>query len=320
LGENMLKSRITALVFLVIMLMAFSCSPDSDQPLLITELPLHLEEHLDDASIEGSEVREDLLAPLQWSFDEPQPDWKPVKPTSSQWEAVQLVQAEDALRLPLTKANRDPGSPYLVGGIYGTLPDLNIEEWSHVEIRARTQDPMNVMGLDFNYIEGKARGIFPFSTYRFRSFPLVTDGTVQTYRLPLDSYFGWEEWDGLPLTELGIWFVSQPDEEAVTLDILSVRVLPKAYIYADALVGIKTVERSKALRRTLYMHAPGQLEYKVRIPKAGRLDVGLGVLREDSPVTFKITASTWMKKRQFSLRRLMPIKMSGGSALWTYQV
>jgi arylsulfatase A-like enzyme len=169
---------------------------------------------------------------------------------------------------------------------------LNIKEWAAVEIRARTQDPIQVIGLDFNYIEGKWRGLFPFSFYRFRTTPLLTDGRIQTYRLLLDKSFGQEEGEERSLTELGIWFVSQPDEEAVSLDILSVRVLPKAYIYADASVGVKTVDRSDALRRTLFLHTPGKIEYKVRIPKAGRLDVGLGVLREDSPVTFKITAST----------------------------
>ncbi len=49
---------------LVIMLMAFSCSgPESDQPLLTAELPLHLEEYLEAATIEGSEIPEDLPPP-----------------------------------------------------------------------------------------------------------------------------------------------------------------------------------------------------------------------------------------------------------------
>jgi hypothetical protein len=54
------------------MLIAFSCSgPDSDQPLLTAELPLHLEEHIDDARIVGSEVPEDLPAPIEWRFGKP---------------------------------------------------------------------------------------------------------------------------------------------------------------------------------------------------------------------------------------------------------
>ena len=37
----------------------------------------HLEDHLDAATIEGSEVPADLPEPVEWRFDEPQPGWKP---------------------------------------------------------------------------------------------------------------------------------------------------------------------------------------------------------------------------------------------------
>ncbi len=50
-------------------------------------------------------------------------------------------------------------------------------------------------------------------------------------------------------------------------------------------------QRGQLRRRTLYTHAPGRLEYRVRVPEGGRLDVGLGVLRDDEPVTFRITAA-----------------------------
>ena len=290
----MFKPKGVIFFTLIIIIMILSCSgPESNQPALTAEVPLHLEEHIEAATIESSEVREDLLNPLEWRFEEPQPGWKPVKPTSSKWGAVQPSQAEGVLRIHMTEASRHPTVPYLIGGIYVALPDLNIKEWAYVEIRARTQDPMRDMGIDFNYVEGKSRG-FPFyfpRGYHPHKTPLLADGTIQTYRLPLDLFIK-QWWDGKPLTELGIWFVSQRDEEAVTLDILTVRVLPKAYIYAEERVGVRMVERSKALRRTLYMHAPGKLKYNVRIPKAGQLDVGLGVIKEDSPVTFKITAST----------------------------
>ncbi|MCZ6515411.1 MAG: hypothetical protein O6850_06075, partial [Acidobacteria bacterium] len=47
---------------------------------LTADLPLHLEEHLDAASIEGSEVPADVPSAVEWRFDKPQPDWKPVVP------------------------------------------------------------------------------------------------------------------------------------------------------------------------------------------------------------------------------------------------
>jgi hypothetical protein len=39
------------------------------------------------------------------------------------------------------------------------------------------------------------------------------------------------------------------------------------------------------------MHAPGRISYQVRIPKQGRLDFGLGVLRDDVPARFGIAVT-----------------------------
>jgi len=84
----MFKPKGVMFLTLVIMLMAFSCSgPESDKPLLTADVPLHLEEHLDAARIEGSEVPEDIPAPVEWRFDKPQADRKPAKPIPPQWAA-----------------------------------------------------------------------------------------------------------------------------------------------------------------------------------------------------------------------------------------
>jgi arylsulfatase A-like enzyme len=281
--------RLKTFVILITVFMAINCSgPESDQPILTAEMPLHLEEHLEDAVIEGSEIPANVPAPVEWRFDEPQPDWKPVKPIQAQCEAVKPVRVDDALRMPLTNRNRADG-PFLIGCIYIALPDWHFGDWAYVEIRARTRETMLLVGLGFNYTEEDSyEGRLPFYSEGDNA-PLITDGTVQTYRLSLD-WARMRRWEG-PWTHLGIWFAGRLGEEAVTLDILSVRIIPKEHIYADAPIGIRTVERSDAHRRTLYTHASGRLEYKVRVPKAGRLDVGLGVLREDVPVTFRIVAS-----------------------------
>ncbi|MEE9183479.1 MAG: sulfatase, partial [Acidimicrobiia bacterium] len=254
---------------------------------LTVDMPLHLEEHLDDATIVGSEVPEDIPEPVEWRFDEPQPDWRPANPIPAQVEAVRPVRVDDALRLPLTVEKHADG-PNLVGVIYIDLPDWTFGGWGYIEIRARTRDRMRRIGLLFNYTEeDPVWGVFPFYAPGHRAL-LITDGTVQTYRLSLDSprMRGREE----PWTHLGIWFVSQADEEAVTLDILSVRVIPREAEFAGDRVGVRTEQRSNAHRRTLYTHAPGRLEYHVKVPEAGRLDFGLGVLLGNTPVTFTITA------------------------------
>jgi hypothetical protein len=213
----MFKPKGVMFLTLVIMLMAFSCSgPESDQPLLTAEVPLHLEDHLDAAYIEGSEVPKNVLpAPVEWRFDKPQPDWRPAKPLEQlRTAAVEAVRVDDALRLPLTAERR--GTTPLFGIIYVDLPDWNLEDWSYVEIRARTRDPMHRVGLVFNYTEEDP---FPEESYApFYAWgdvaPLITDGTVQTYRLPLDpDDYPLRRWEG-PWTHLGIWFNSRKGEEA----------------------------------------------------------------------------------------------------------
>ena len=232
----------------------------------------------------GSELPEDIPEPVEWRFDEPQPDWKPTTTSPTKLETVKMFQIDDALRLSVTDKNRPVGGGNMVGAIHIALPNWKLEEWGYVEIRARTQDPLRNVGLDFNYSDGDHA-------------PLVADGSVQTYRLSLDRIE--RRWEG-PWTQLGIWFNSRNDveAEAAALDLLSVRVVPREFEFAAERVGIQTVGRGTAgsseppNRRSIYMHAPGRIEYRVQVPEKGRLDVGLGVLSETTPVTFAVTART----------------------------
>ncbi len=284
----------TCLIILTAVLLLFGCrdTEPEQQTALTAEMPLHLEEHLDTAHIEGSEVPADVPKAVVWSFDKPQPDWKPAKPIAAELEAVKTARAEDALRVTLTTKNRSIGGPpRLLGAIYVELPDWSLQDWAYVEIRARTGDRLCNIALGFNYTEedraGGADALFPFYS-RGDWAPFITDGTIQTYRLSLDSPL-MQKWEG-PWTHLAIAFASKEDEEAATLDILSVSVIPKEAVYADAAVGVRTEVRDQAHRRSLYTHTPVSLKYRVRLPEAARLDVGLGVLREDVPVTFRIIA------------------------------
>ncbi len=178
-------------------LLCFACGGPAP---LTVDMPLHLEDHLDAATIVGSEVPDDIPQPVEWRFDEPQPHWRAAKAIPEQREAVKPIRVEDALRLPLSGANRNPTRPRLVGEIYVDLPDWSLEDWGYVEIRARTRDRMRYVGLHFNYAEEDPTGLLPFYSLADRAHP-VTDGTIQTYRLSLD----WprRSWDG-PWTHLGI--------------------------------------------------------------------------------------------------------------------
>ncbi len=287
------RSAILTIMCLIVLLAVSPLSGFADtergqQEVLTAETPLYLEEHLDAAHIEGSKVPEDALKPVEWRFDEPQPDWKPLKPMPERMEDVKPVRVEDALRLPLTAKNRGPGGRSLTGAIYVELPDWNIEEWEYVEIRCRTRDPMSFIPLGFNYTEEDPMGVFPlYSRTSPGRIPVVADGAIQTYRFSLDWSNIQRKWDG-PWTHLAIGCTS-PQVDAA-LDMLSVRVIPREAPYAEAPVGVRYEIRDGIHRRTIFTHTPGKLEYRLHTPEAGRLDVGLGVGKEDAPVDFKITA------------------------------
>ncbi len=283
----MFKPKGVMFLTLVIMLMASSCSgPESDQPLLTAELPLHLEEHLNDARIEGSVVPDDLPAPVEWRFDEPQPGWKPVSPLQPSFKPAHLTYTDDALRITLGERTPYPGRKFFGGSIYTDLPEWHQEHWDSILVSARTKDDIAGLWLEFNL--RKRLGTTPREKTSFLfssdSCEVITDGSVHTYMLRVDGSRG--KIDD-PLGQLGIMLMAG---ESADIDILSIKAIPKEALYSDVPVGLSTDECSDAYRRALFNHTPGRLEYRVKVPNAGRLDVGLGVLRGDIPVTFRITA------------------------------
>jgi arylsulfatase A-like enzyme len=269
-----------------VLLVAWSCSgPTPDTPLLTADMPLHLEEHLDDARLAGSEIPAEVAQTLVWRFDEPQTDWLPTRPWNPTVEPLRLTQTEDALRLTLTDGTtNDEGEAR--GGIHIELPDWSREDWAYVVVRALTAEPIEGVGVVFNRREGSGSdtdSAWPWEFGGDRS-PVIADGSIQTYMMRADWSGG--RWEG-PLRQLGLWVGAS---EPASIDILSISLIPKEANYADLSAGTREEIRDRVHRRALYTHAPGRIEYRVRVPERGRLDVGLGVLREDAPVTFRVTA------------------------------
>jgi len=265
-------------------LLVLSCAGCETGPAPLTaEVPLHLEEHLDAATIVGSEVPEDVSEPVEWRFDEPQPDWKATPP----WNAnppARLTGTAEGLLVTLTDAMRNRGGNPR-GGIHINVRDFEQADWDHVVIRARSENEVSWIGVHFNLREGSGASTdqpFPYEIAG-EGAPVIRDGTVQTYRFQIDLA---PPEDGT-LEELGLWFRSN---EPGSIVVLSVTLVSKAALYAEAPHGVRPVTRGRQLRRTLYTHAPGRLEYHVKVPDAGRLDLGLGVLLGNAPVTFAITA------------------------------
>ena len=109
---------------------------------------------------------------------------------------------------------------------------------------------------------------------------------MQTYRLRLDSFEGRPPPEE-PIRQIALWF--RPPVPT-SIDILSITLIPKVANYAEAGAASRTEIRNRIYRQALYTHTPGRVEYRVKIPDGGRLDFAMGVLREDVPVTFRVTA------------------------------
>lgn len=257
---------------------------------LTVEMPLHLEEHLGAATVTGSEVPANPPQPIEWRFDAPQPQWTSARVHPSRRPAQ--TRTENALRLSLREANRFPRRPGSVGpppplgvSIYVDLPDWVREDWAYVLVRARTSEHVRNVGIGFNLLERSDTATGGIYRFNGESAIVVHDGSVQTYLLRADWSGG--RWHG-PWRQLGLMFSAQ---NPASIDLLSISVVPKDAGYTATPAGVRAEVREGVHRRTLYTHAPGRLEYRVRVPEAGRLDVGLGVLRDDVPVSFRITTN-----------------------------
>ncbi len=54
-----------------------ACGGLGSDSALTADVPLKLQEHVDAATVVGSEVPADRPQPVEWQFDEPQPEWTP---------------------------------------------------------------------------------------------------------------------------------------------------------------------------------------------------------------------------------------------------
>ncbi|MCH7857645.1 MAG: sulfatase-like hydrolase/transferase, partial [Gemmatimonadetes bacterium] len=274
--------RIFPATVLGLTLVACSGSP-SGSTVLTADMPLHLEQHLDAATIVGSEVPADAPTVMEWHFDEPQEDWKPFVPQNPTIDPVEVTQLDDALRVTLTDGTRYPsGSPR--GGLVLEVPDWDYEDLAHLVVRARTAVDFGNFQIYFNRSE-RADPNRAFE-YASEAVPVISDGTVQTYRVRLD-YFGGRPPPEEPIRQMALWL--RPGDLA-SIDILSITLTTKVANYAEAGAASRTEIRNQIYRQALYTHTPGRVEYRVEIPEGGRLDFGMGVLREDVPVTFRVTA------------------------------
>lgn len=181
----------SVIVALAITIALASASCGTRSPILPAEVPLHLEEHFDAATLTGSEVSSDVPATKEWRFDRPQPDWKAALALDPASKPVELGRTEDALLLTLTEANAfvaPDGSRLLRGAVYLDLPDWKRDDWAHIVVEARTSDVFDWLIVGFNLRQqpgptASSRGPFLFEG---DSTPPISDGRVHTYLMRAD--------------------------------------------------------------------------------------------------------------------------------------
>jgi len=291
-----MSTRLRTSVALIGLLSAIGCRGDGSRTgerALTADLPLHLEDHVDAARVEGSEIPKNIPAVASWTFNKDQAAWKAAVPLFPQTGPPQFTPLDDAWRMTLPKETLHPYG-FREGAVYVDLPDWDREDWGLVVVRARTSDDIRFLQLAFNLRDrpGKTPAEQSRFLYSGDYVPIIKDGEVHTYLLRLENVRP-EGWTG-PWRHLGTRFGPAGEKadtsgRALSLDILSVSVIPQLMNYAQSKAGASIEDWEGTTRRALYSHAPGKLTYRVVVPKNGRLDVGLGVLKKTLPVKFRIT-------------------------------
>jgi arylsulfatase A-like enzyme len=297
-----------SLAILVASLFAASCTdPVPARIVLTADSTLHLEEHLEAATVDGSEVPEERLRPVTWRFDSPD---SAVRVTP--WPGRGAARAEHidgALRVALEEATIGPegGGPYWAplparrAIIVLELSNWQREDWAEVSIQARASNA-GTLAIAYNLVEFEP-DTGAIVQHGGEAAALLADNLVHRYVFPVRSTgrgrwpFARSEWE-YPWQQLviGLWA-----NEPLTVEILSVTATPKGEAFSSARAGVGTVERKGGIRRALYTHAPSRIEWSVRVPKEGRLDTGLAVFQEDDPVAFRVAVTEEGREREVLL-------------------
>jgi arylsulfatase A-like enzyme len=252
-------------------------------------MPVHLADRLEEAEVSGARIPEDPPDPVEWRFGEPQPGWKAARYDAL--ESLTTKQLADALRIHL--AAREPrGKGALCsqgayrGLAYVDLPQGQIEPWGHLIVRGRTEGgAAHLLRVALDLGESAYPGgdcTVPFETI-VRTTTLIGDGAVQTYRVA----FPGDERQARARQLVLAFYARRP----AAFDLVSVTAVPRAAAYADAPAGVRTVARGDHVRRALFLHAPGRLEFDVQVPEQGRLDTALAGVDPGHALTFRVAVS-----------------------------
>jgi arylsulfatase A-like enzyme len=254
------------------------CEAGAEGPLTADGAVLHLDEHLADATVIGSEVPAAPVQSVDWDDEKLLAEWGSYEgEAKANWlpgEPAIVGPGEGAIRIEVDERHR-AGNGNLSALITTPVDGWLAADWSHVVVRARTSDPLDGIGFMF----GRD------STMSGDGTPVITDGQVHTYRVEVPrrvSQLGLLEW-------IGVGFVASAPG---SLEILSISVVPGKMKYAElGGTGVTPEWRELYRRPTLFAHTPGRIEYRLRVPPGGRFDAALAIPFPDEPITFRVEVS-----------------------------
>jgi len=242
---------------------------------------LHLDLELPRARVPSAPAPDAARTPRTWSFAEPRDDWRKI--SSAEFPGLAGVELRtDAGALRLSLAEPEGGrSTLLVGGIAVDVPESPMDAWTGLRVRARSRSRMAGIGAACNVDQRKSipNGFAFFGAHEGTS-PVFNDGSVQDYLLPLLAHE-----PAARITSVGL-VASAP--QPADLEILSIALVPRGATYLES-SGVRSLTRDSVTRTAIFAHAPASLAFRVRVPRAGRLDVGLSCLEGES-VAYRTTA------------------------------
>jgi arylsulfatase A-like enzyme len=274
------------LILAVVLCCAAACNGRRDQPregALGGGPVLHLADHLQEATIRSAGAPAAARQGRGWSFGVPRPEWRTVSAADvPHLAAVGLEPVADGVRLALS---RSPSTSLtLVGGIAIDLEGLRFDDWDTVLVRARSREPLAGLTVSYNLDEkGAVPSEIVFYSGGPTAPPVFSDGSVQTYAIPLQAREGAAR--PAALRSLGIFVGAAAP---ASLDILAVSLVPRGAAFVDR-YGARPVTRAGLTRQTLFAHTPASLSWKVAAPSGARLDFALSVIPGEA-VTYRVTA------------------------------
>lgn len=238
----------------------------------------------------------DLPGQRDWTFDGGVAGWKPLSLPAPREQRAQsqgasvpsctLFHEEGGLGVSFGEVSRF--GDVLIGGVYTELEEGVPDAWGAIVLRVRAADPIRgatvLLELEDDMIPESAISSLMVSS---EIAPAFSDGALLTYVFPVRRPEDLDENERA--TRIGIAFAVP---RASGIDIVSVTAIPAA----EQLTWATTMSlrdsygfAGRSARRSLYAHTPARLSFRVMVPEGARFDFGLGVVRDDLPVTFTIT-------------------------------